>query len=224
MKQITNRAGVALVVVMLIVLSASAVALVSLKIMQSEANTNRAFQYNRQAASAAHQAGLMLASTVQENALEAANAAHVNGIASAMELTSDEQDYGNAQKEAWNRRMQANYWQKPNQITSFSGLGPTAPDGSGGRLLGDLSKTVRQAASVGNQALNSTMIPGFSNGDAYCSFTMHANSYALIGNAPVVRKEEGTGHRYYVLGDLNRVAGFKREMGVLSAEPVPCNQ
>ena len=211
MKQITNRAGVALVVVMLIVLSASAVALVSLKIMQSEANTNRAFQYNRQAASAAHQAGLMLASTVQENALEA-----------AMEMTSDVKDYGNAQKDAWNARLQANYWQKPNQITSFSGLGPTAPDGTGGRLLGDLSKTVRQAASVGNQALNSTMIPGISNGDAYCSFTMHANSYALIGNAPVVREQNG--HRYYVLGDLNRVAGFKREMGVLSAEPVPCNQ
>ncbi|MBQ8038069.1 MAG: hypothetical protein IJ268_13855 [Proteobacteria bacterium] len=217
-----GRQGVALVMVMLIVLSASAVALVSLKIMQSEVNTNRAFQYNRQAASAAHQAGLMLAASVQKNSLEAANAAHVNGIANAMDMTSDIKDYGNAQKDAWNARMQANYWQKPDKILPFSGLGPTAPQSSSGRLLGDLSKTVRQAASVGNQSLNSTTIPGFSNGDAYCSFTMHANSYALIGNAPTVR--DSGGHRFYLLGDLNRVAGFKREMGVLSAEPVPCNQ
>ncbi|MBR4984831.1 MAG: hypothetical protein IKY83_03695 [Proteobacteria bacterium] len=221
-RMLRNSKGVALVMVMLIVLSASAVALVSLKIMQSEANTNRAFQYNRQAASAAHQAGLMLAATVQENALEAANSAAVNGIANAMDMTSEIKDYGNAQKDAWNARMQANYWQKPSEITPFSGLGPTAPKTSTGRLLGDLSKTVRQAASVGNQALNSTTIPGFSNGDAYCSFTMHANSYALVGNAPSVHSDNG--HRYYLLGDLNRVAGFKREMGVLSAAPVPCNQ
>ena len=71
--------------------------------------------------------------------------------------------------------------------------------------------------------MNQKQIDGFSDGDAYCSFTMHADSYALIGRSVPLR---GSGsNRYYLLADLNaRISGFKREMGLINAEPMPCNQ
>ena len=241
MKKTFLRKGVALIVVMLIVLSVTAVALVSLQATNTDTRMTASFQYNRQAAQAAHEAGVyMLAtkSTVSTGGgsstdsgvdiLQLMAEASNTSVSTAMGIMGNAASNGtspeDAMEQAWNARMSLTKWYK--NITPFSGLQSSLSTDSSSStplLYGDLSRPTVQVGAIGSPVLNQKQVTGFSNGDAYCSFTMHADSYALIGRSVPLR---GSGsNRYYLLADLNaRVSGYKREMGLLNAEPMPCNQ
>ncbi len=222
-----SRKGVALIIVMLLLLVVTTSAMYAIQAMNTDRQMTTAFQYNRQAAQAAHEAGIYILDTKNNvNPMELVAVANNASISTAMELAGDAGDDADARKgaleQAWGARMSVTKWYK--NITPFSGLRSilTAPDPQDALLRGDLSRATMQVASIGAPVLNQKQVEGFSNGDAYCSFTMHADSYALFGQAVPLR---GTGdNRYYLLADLNgRVSGFKREMGLLNAEPMPCN-
>ena len=243
MKKTFLRKGVALIVVMLIVLSVTAVALVSLQATNTDTRMTASFQYNRQAAQAAHEAGVYMLATKSSAApaggggsstdsgvdiLQLMAEASNTSVSTAMGIMGDAASNGtspeDAMEQAWNARMSLTKWYK--NITPFSGLQSSLSTDSSSStplLYGDLSRPTVQVGAIGSPVLNQKQVTGFSNGDAYCSFTMHADSYALIGRSVPLR---GSGsNRYYLLADLNaRVSGYKREMGLLNAEPMPCNQ
>lgn len=216
---IINRKGAAILVVMLIILSASAVALVSMHIMQNEAKNAITFQYNRQAAQAANQVGIYLYGNVGDDALEEAARASRAGVENAMKIIEESGlSAQEAMQEASTAINNTANWKDRDDIRSFTGLSNVFNDS---QLKGDLGRSVTQVASNGNQSLNPKPVAGFSKGDAYCSFTTQANAYALVGRSVPLRNNDG---KFYLLSDLNaRVSGFKREMGLLRAEPLPCN-
>ena len=223
-----SRSGVALIVVMLIVLSASAIALLSLRIMHNETRTTLAFKYNRQAAQAAHQVGGILREKAGDstNTLAIATEAKNNAIAKAYQASDDV----SKQKEAWEARMDASKWYKQDTFRVYTGLTNQVPDineeeeeEEGSNLLGgDLSIPVMQMGSLGRLTLNQKAVEGFSDGDAFCSESMHADGYALVGR-PIPLRKDSSNNQYYLLFDLNsRISGCKREMGVFEVEPIPC--
>ena len=251
-----SRSGVALIVVMLIVLSASAIALLSLRIMHNETRTTLAFKYNRQAAQAAHQVGGILRQEAgkSDNTLAIATEAKNSAIAKAYQASvSDESNAEEAMKKAWEARMDASKWYKQSTFSKYTGLAygaepdttniddddddepgddPDNPDlddsdspettASTNRLGGDLSIPVMQVGSLGRMTLNQKAVEGFSDGDAFCSQSMHADGYALVGRSIPLRPGN-SGESYYLLSDLNsRISGYTREMGVFEVEPIPC--
>ncbi|MBO5753922.1 MAG: hypothetical protein J6S69_09610 [Proteobacteria bacterium] len=217
-----NRKGAAILVVMLIILSASAIALVSMHIMQNETKNALAFQYNRQAAQAANQVGLYLQGNVQEDALKESAQASRAGVENAIKIMDNESlDAQAAMEKASTAINNTANWKDRKNIRIFTGLSDNLSE-TPSVLKGDLNRSITQVASNGNQSLNPKPIAGFSKGDAYCSFTTQANAYALVGRSVPLR--ESGNERYYLLSDLNaRVSGFKREMGLLRVEPLPCN-
>lgn len=209
-----QRSGVALIVVMFIVLSITAVALVSLRSMQNETRLSTAFRYNRQASQAAHQTATFLRSELNQDALVLSEIAKRQGIEAAMaSIEAGEED------KAWEALMSGAKWYYPADVTPFSGLGRTIPGASDtSRLKGDLSRSVTQLGSIGRQAPNQIQIEGFSDGDAFCSFTMYLDAYALVGRPAMMRKNS-----YFLSTDLNaRTSSLKREMAVMNLEPAPC--
>ena len=68
MKSTMHRKGVALVTVVLVILTATAIALMSMKIVTGEIRMSSAFNYNRQATRAAHAVGMALEPIAQTNA------------------------------------------------------------------------------------------------------------------------------------------------------------
>lgn len=214
-----NRKGAAILVVMLIILSASAVALVSMHIMQNEAKNAITFQYNRQAAQAANQVGIYLQGNIGNDALEEAARASRAGVENAMKIIEESGlSAQEAMQEASTAINNTANWKDREEIYKFTGLSNVYTESI---LKGDLGRSVTQVASNGNQSLNPKPVAGFSKGDAYCSFTTQANAYALVGRSVPLRNDDG---KFYLLSDLNaRVSGFKREMGLLRAEPLPCN-
>ena len=216
-----SRSGVAFIVVMLIVLSASAIALLSLRIMHNETRTTLAFKYNRQAAQAAHQVGGILREKAADssNTLAIATEAKNNAIAKAYQASGDE----DKQKEAWEARMDASKWYKQDTFKVYTGLtNAELAEDETNRLGGDLSIPVMQTGSLGRMTLNQKAVEGFSDGDAFCSQSMHADGYALVGR-PIPLRTGSSSDQYYLLSDLNsRISGYKREMGVFEVEPIPC--
>lgn len=218
-----NRKGVALVVVMLVILAATAIALVSIKIMQNETRMTMALKYNRQAAQVANQVGLFIGDKLGEStSLEIAAEAKRNAIEQAYATLKD----GGTSNDAWNSMNSGAIWYFPSEIAPYTGL--TAVSGGGTDtnevkyFKGDLSRPIIQAGSIGNLTLNQTQVEGFSNADAFCSESVHADSYALVGR-PVQLRKAGD-QDYYLLADINtRVSGYKREMGIYLLDPLPCN-
>lgn len=204
-----HRKGVALIVVILIILAVTAIALVALHTTQNDLRQVNAFTYNRQAAQGAHSSGLYVVAKANDDAPQALTDAHSNGIADAVAG-----HFENAFAEV--------SWYDTASVSTFTGMDQTAPtDSSSNRLRGDLAKPTFLVATLGNLNLINKPVAGMSNQDLFCTYTMHANSYAVIGRAVPVR---GTSSKYYLLADINaRSSGFKREMGLLEVGPYVCN-
>ena len=222
MKAISNRKGVALIVVMLIIISVSAIALVSLRTTRDDLRQMSGFTSNRQAAQGAHSAGLYLQSRAGDDAESTLANQNANGIIQAMEGLNGTTEMNNAIDNA----NSATSWYYTEDIAPFSGMNktlPTTTELSNNRLKGDLARPTQLVASAGNLSLIDKPVAGFSDGNAFCNYTMNADAYALIGRAVPVR-EDGS-NKYYLLSDLNaRTSGFKREMGLIAVEPLPCQQ
>ena len=217
-----SNKGVALVVVMLIILAATAVAMVSIRIMQNESRMTVAFKYNRQAAQAAIQVGIFIGEKLESgDSLEIASEARRHAIEGAYASLKD----GKSSVEAWNVMNSGANWYYPSQISPYTGLRASIGDTgttTSTRFEGDLSKPILQAGSIGNLSLNQNQLEGFSNADAFCSESVHADGYALVGRPVELRGSEG--NQYYLLADLTgRVSGYKREMGIYLLDPIPCN-
>lgn len=211
------RSGVALVVVMLIILGATAIALVSMQLVSNESRMSSAFTYNRQAARAAHAITIRLQDHAGKNAMEQCskqtNAAVSTSIQlgefrSAAETSAGDSDSSEIGADA---------------LEAFSGLSANKIDTENAkkRLQGDLARPTYLVATTGNYTLSPTQVAGFSNGDAFSRYNMRANSYALIGR-PAMLKENG-GQKYYLLSEVNgHVSGFKREFGIYEIQPLAC--
>ncbi len=217
-----NRKGAAILVVMLIILSSSAVALVAMQVMQTETKNAITFQYNRQAHQAANQVGTYLQGNIGDDALEEAARASRAGVENSIKIMKDSGlNAQEAMEQASTAINNTANWKNRDEIRTFTGLSDVFTTGNK-NLHGDLNRSVTQVASNGNHSLNPRPIAGFSKGDAYCSFTTQANAYALVGRSVPLRTDGNSS--YYLLSDLNaRVSGFKREMGLFRAEPLPCN-
>lgn len=223
-----NNKGVALIVVLLIILSVTAIAIISLHTTQTNNKIAQAYTYNRQAAQAAKMSGFYIYEKADDDILTTITEAQLEGIQNAMSIINaggdhvNDEDIINAVAEASNGAKPFNT-STDNEFRIFAGMAETTPASGEKRFLGDLSKPIKLAGSVGAPTLSPNLVAGFSDGDAFCSYAMHADAYALVGRAVPVR---GNGNqKYYLLSDLNaRVSGFKREMGLLDAEPLPCHQ
>lgn len=214
-----HRKGVALVTVVLVILTATAIALMSMKIVTGEIRMSSAFNYNRQATRAAHAVGMALEPIAQTNAEKTCSNQKVTAIRDSLAKGS----FVSAADTATQAIDQ-------DLLESFTGLGkkpakPSAP-GSGAtpsktRLEGDLSRRTYLAGMTGNFTLNLQPVAGFSDGDAFSRYDMSANAYALIGS-PAAIQGSGT-DQYYLLSEVNaRTSGFKREFGIYEVQPLSC--
>lgn len=219
MKSTMHRKGVALVTVVLVILTATAIALMSMKIVTGEIRMSSAFNYNRQATRAAHAVGMALEPIAQTNAEKTCSNQKVTAIRDSLAKGS----FVSAADTATQAIDQ-------DLLESFTGLGkkpakPSAP-GSGAtpsktRLEGDLSRRTYLAGMTGNFTLNLQPVAGFSDGDAFSRYDMSANAYALIGS-PAAIQGSGT-DQYYLLSEVNaRTSGFKREFGIYEVQPLSC--
>ena len=223
-----NNKGVALIVVLLIVLSVTAIAIVSLHITQTNNKMAIAYTYNRQAAQGAKISGFYIYDNADDDILTTIAEAQYNGIQNAMGIIQEkgedvtDADIVQAVGEASSDAKTFNS-SEDSRFRNFSGMAETPPTTGEKRLTGDLSKPIKLSGAVGAASLIPNLVEGFSDGDAFCSYTMHADAYALIGRAVPVRTNGS--NKYYLLSDLNaRVSGFKREMGLLKVTPLPCHQ
>ncbi len=211
-----HRKGVALVTVVLVILTATAIALMSMKIVTGEIRMSSAFNYNRQATRAAHAVGMALEPIAQTNAEKTCSNQKVNAIRKSL-TTGSFVSSADTATQAIDQDL----------LESFTGLGkkPSAP-GSGTtpsktRLEGDLSRRTYLAGMTGNFTLNLQPVAGFSDGDAFSRYDMSANAYALIGS-PAAIQGSGT-DQYYLLSEVNaRTSGFKREFGIYEVQPLSC--
>lgn len=216
MKSTMHRKGVALVTVVLVILTATAIALMSMKIVTGEIRMSSAFNYNRQATRAAHAVGMALEPIAQTNAEKTCSNQKVNAIRKSL-TTGSFVSSADTATQAIDQDL----------LESFTGLGkkPSAP-GSGTtpsktRLEGDLSRRTYLAGMTGNFTLNLQPVAGFSDGDAFSRYDMSANAYALIGS-PAAIQGSGT-DQYYLLSEVNaRTSGFKREFGIYEVQPLSC--
>lgn len=216
MKSTMHRKGVALVTVVLVILTATAIALMSMKIVTGEIRMSSAFNYNRQATRAAHAVGMALEPIAKNNAEKTCSNQKVNAIRDSLANGS----FVSAADTATQAIDQ-------DLLESFTGLGkkPTAP-GSGTtpsktRLEGDLSRRTYLAGMTGNFTLNLQPVAGFSDGDAFSRYDMSANAYALIGSPAAIQGSGGD--QYYLLSEVNaRTSGFKREFGIYEVQPLSC--
>lgn len=219
MKSTMHRKGVALVTVVLVILTATAIALMSMKIVTGEIRMISAFNYNRQATRAAHAVGMALEPIAKNNAEKTCSNQKVTAIRDSLAKGS----FVSAADTATQAIDQ-------DLLESFTGLGkkpakPSAP-GSGAtpsktRLEGDLSRRTYLAGMTGNFTLNLQPVAGFSDGDAFSRYDMSANAYALIGS-PAAIQGSGT-DQYYLLSEVNaRTSGFKREFGIYEVQPLSC--
>lgn len=216
MKSTMHRKGVALVTVVLVILTATAIALMSMKIVTGEIRMSSAFNYNRQATRAAHAVGMALEPIAQTNAEKTCSNQKVGAIRDSLAKGSFVSSADTA-TQAIDQDL----------LESFTGLGkkPSTP-GSGAtpsktRLEGDLSRRTYLAGMTGNFTLNLQPVAGFSDGDAFSRYDMSANAYALIGSPAAIQGSGGD--QYYLLSEVNaRTSGFKREFGIYEVQPLSC--
>lgn len=203
MHMVSNRKGVALIVVILIILAITAIALVALKTSQYDDRMSQAFIYNRQAQNAAHAAAIGVEVAISED---------------PNKFLTECVDDGTG--------TEHNVKIPHSAIEPFSGLATTPPDTSNkDRLKGDLARFVGQMGVVNDISLSSSPVAGFSNGNAFCKYVATAESQALVGPALIVHTTEGDDPtKFYVLSELNAaLSGFKREIGAMNVEPLTCN-
>ena len=96
MKSTMHRKGVALVTVVLVILTATAIALMSMKIVTGEIRMSSAFNYNRQATRAAHAVGMALEPIAQTNAEKTCSNQKVGAIRDSLAKGSFVGRYGYA--------------------------------------------------------------------------------------------------------------------------------
>ncbi len=215
-----NSKGISLVIVMLIILAVTSIAIVSLRTTQNDLRQVSGFSYNRQAAQGAHSAGIYINTRAAQDAQIAAAEAAQNAVQAVMNAADE-----NQLQAAISGAGSSVKWYYPNDVAPFSGMNKTIPNDTdeSSRLKGDLARPSNIVASLGNMSLINKPVAGFSEGDAFCSYDMHADAYALIGRSVPIRNIGG--NQYYLLSDLNaRISGFKREMGLLDVTPLPCKQ
>lgn len=216
MKSTMHRKGVALVTVVLVILTATAIALMSMKIVTGEIRMSSAFNYNRQATRAAHAVGMALEPIAQTNAEKTCSNQKVGAIRDSLAKGSFVSSADTA-TQAIDQDL----------LESFTGLGKKPPAPVSGttpsktRLEGDLSRRTYLAGMTGNFTLNLQPVAGFSDGDAFSRYDMSANAYALIGSPAAIQGSGGD--QYYLLSEVNaRTSGFKREFGIYEVQPLSC--
>lgn len=214
MKTKIQRKGVALVTVVLIILTATVIALMSMKIVTSEIRMSSAFNYNRQAMRAAHAVGLALATVARENAESTCSSQKVSAVRDSI-ASGSFVSAGDVATQAVDQE----------ELEAFTGLrktpGKKAEDDKEPRLKDDLARRTYLAGTTGNFSLNLQPVGGFSDGNAFSRYTMSANAYALIGSPAVAL--EADSQEYYLLSDVNtRTSGFKREFGIYEVQPLSC--
>lgn len=210
-KQRQINKGVALVTVVLVILAATSIALMSMKIVTGEIRMSSAFTYNRKAARAAHAVGLQLEENATRDAEKTCSAQKVQSIRNS--LSDSEGSFHASADFAMEAVDRAT-------LEEFTGL-RSDPVAKASPFDGDLNRRTFLVGTAGNFTLNPQPVAGFSDGDSFARFNMNADSYALIGSPAVIR---GAGNnRYYVLSEVNsRVSGFKREFGVYEVQPLSC--
>ena len=213
-----NHRGVALVVVLLVILAATAIGVVSLKLTQNEARMSMAFKYNRQASQIANQIGAVTAEKIHTtNPSQVTAEANSTALEEAYKALKANQSPGTA----FDTLAAGAKWYYPSEISEYTGLAGKYGD-TNKKFEGDLSRPVTQVGHIGNFILNQNKVEGFSNGDTFCSQTVHANSYALVGRSIPIHNPGSKS--YYLLSELSgRISGFKREMGLFNVGPMPCN-
>ncbi len=215
MKRNIKTKGVALVTVVLVILTATAIALMSMKLMKGEIRMSSAFNYNRQATRAAHAVGLALGPVAQQQAEQTCAVQRVESVRESLAGGS----YVSSADKATAAITRS-------ELETFTGMGETPQkkdetDTSKKRLSGDLSRRTYLAGTTGNFTLNLQPVAGFSDGDAFSRYDMSANSYALIGSPATV--QSGSGSEFYLLSEVNaRISGFKREFGIYEVKPLSC--
>ena len=208
------RSGVALIIVLLIVLSATAVALLSMHVMLDDMRMDTAFHYNRQAAMAARAVSVQLKTRAgdiaQDDCVRSRRTAIIDAMSTGVYTPVAQKQMDGGDQNALTKE----------RLTQFTGLGDPPPSiGDNTRLAGDLSRRTSLKATTGNFSESSQQIAGFSDSDAFHQYNMTANSYAVIGRPVSPRNND-----YYLLSEINtRVSGFKREFGVYDIQPINCN-
>lgn len=211
------RKGVALVIVMLVIVAATSVAMISIRLMQSNTRGGMSFKMNRQATMAAQQVRDFLIERVQEpdnnDMLTVLAKSRHDFMQNAYAKDGSFDTAADAQTEEM--------WFYPSQIVGYTQLGDLSHEELSTGYSGDLRRHIIQAGTISNVAMSPTQVAGFSEAQSFCSQFIQAKSYALIGE-PVVPR--GDNFKYYLLADLaGRPSAYKREMGFYKLEPVPCD-
>ncbi|MCL2326587.1 MAG: pilus assembly PilX N-terminal domain-containing protein [Proteobacteria bacterium] len=183
-----ERQGAALVIVMLIVLSITAIALVALRATLNEAQTATAFRFNRQAAYAAQG----VATHMKAQLIDSSSLAQLQQI-----------------------KMTGSRVYRTEDIKHFTGLtnlpSDLASDSPGNHWLrGDLSRSVQQLGSY--EGLHELLLDtvGMSEQGNYCSYKLTLHAVAIVGRPP-----QSTGG-VLTLAEANaRASARKREMATI---------
>ncbi len=193
-----QRSGLALIVVLLVILGATAAGIYAVQISQADQKNITGIQYRQQASYATHQAASFLTSEELINNVD------------IIKMASDANAVRNQRGAVCS-----------NVIKSFSGLGPDLPGtGETYRLRGDLARRTKQIAAVSDPVLSPEQTPGDSE-QKYCQYIFTGESYSLFGRSVEVRGTNAD--KYYLLADLNaHQTGFRREIGLLIAEHLSC--
>lgn len=194
-----HRSGLALVVVLLVILAATAAGIYAVQVSQADQNNVMGVQFRQQASYASHQAAAFLTSSELSKHVDI-----LRMISNANTVKNQRGAVGSG------------------LIKDFSGLGPVLPSSSETtRLRGDLARRTKQVAAISSPVLSNSQVGGFSNADAYCNYIFTGESYSLFGRGVTVR---GTApNKYYLLADLNaRQTGFRREIGLMNGSYIPC--
>lgn len=193
-----QRSGLALIVVLLVILAATAAGIYAVQISQADQKNIAGIQYRQQASYATHQAASFLTSEELLNQLD------INRM--VQDANAIRNQRGGVCSES---------------IQKFSGLGPTLPSaGDTTRFRGDLTRRTKQIVALSDPIIANGDIPGF-NAQVLCPYIFTGESYSLFGRSVEIR---GSGaDRYYLLSDLNsRQTGFRREIGLMTAENINC--
>ncbi len=194
-----HRTGLALVVVLLVILAATAAGIYAVQVSQADQTNVMGVQFRQQAAYASHQAAAFLTSNEVSKHLDI-----LRMISNANTVNNQRGAIG------------------PGLIMDFSGLGPSINGAPGTqRLKGDLARRTKQLASISSPVLSNSQVGGFSDSDTYCNYIFTGESYSLFGRGVKVRGSAS--EPYYLLSDLNsRQTGFRREIGLMNASYIPC--
>ena len=187
--------GVALVTVLLIILSLTLIAVFTLQMTKTEAQTASAFRFNRQATYAAH--------SVSNHMLN--------------RLNFDDDNASDVMFQTLKTKDAQIYY--TDDIKADTGLTNMSSDTTPQILRGDLNRSITQLGSFEDLTMVLGDTVGMSDATMFCRYTISMNAVAIGGRAAMPRP----GKNYFTLNDLNsRVSSRKYEMAYVLYQPAPC--